>query len=102
MFTTTHKQILTTGDVARILRCAPRTAGKLIDRGLLKGWRMTTSTRRAGDRRVTRAALEEFCAEQGIPLEELERAARIEERDHDPPPRLDPPPAAPMALGLVA
>jgi 5-methylcytosine-specific restriction protein A len=57
---TTH--ILTTGDIARELHCAPRTAAKIIDSGELPGWRL------GNERRVTAEALEKFCLDRGIPL----------------------------------
>lgn len=47
---------LTTGDIARICKVAPRTVSKWIDKGTLRGYRLPDSQ----DRRVTRADLDEF------------------------------------------
>lgn len=56
-------EIFTTGDIARHLRAAPRSVGKWIDAGLLPGYRLPGS----GDRRVTRAALIKFLADNNMP-----------------------------------
>jgi two-component system response regulator RpaA len=59
--------VYTTGQIARVLRVAARTAGKWIDTGALKGYRLPGSN----DRRVTRANLERFVRESGMPAEWL-------------------------------
>ena len=56
--------ILTTGEVARICKVAPRTVSKWFDSGQLKGYRIPGSK----DRRIPRAELLEFMEEHGIPL----------------------------------
>ena len=50
------KNILTTGDVARICSVAPRTVSKWFDTGQLKGYRIPGSK----DRRIPVAALPSF------------------------------------------
>lgn len=52
----TWADVYTAGDVARICRCAPRTVGKWIDKGTLKGYRLPDSR----DRRVLRRDLAAF------------------------------------------
>lgn len=69
-------EVMTSGDVARLLRVAPRTVSKWMDAGRLRGFRLPgTRPGTAGDRRFTRRAVVEFCAEFGWPLEELTRPA---------------------------
>lgn len=63
----TGRDVFTTGQIARALRVAPRTVGHWIDDGHLKGYRLPGSK----DRRVTRAALEQFVRESGMPVEWL-------------------------------
>ncbi|NIA06870.1 MAG: helix-turn-helix domain-containing protein [Actinobacteria bacterium] len=60
--------VLTTGEVARICKVAPRTVSKWFDTGRLEGYRIPGSK----DRRIPRAALREFMAKHGIPLDSLE------------------------------
>lgn len=56
--------VLTTGQVARMLRVATRTVNKWCDRGHLPHWRLPDSR----DRWVSRTVLVAFCRERGIPL----------------------------------
>lgn len=55
--------LLSTGAVARILHVAPRTASKMIDSGLLPGWRVPGSD----DRRAPRVEVERLARAHGIP-----------------------------------
>lgn len=61
------KDVLTTGDVARICRVTIRTVIKWFDQGRLEGYRLPGS----GDRRFPRAAVERFLADNDLPLELL-------------------------------
>lgn len=61
-------RIYTTGEVAAILKVATRTASKMIDRGLIKGYRIPGSR----DRRVTHEALQRFLLESGMPVDDPE------------------------------
>jgi len=63
----TPEHVLTTGDVARALGLAARTASKLMDDGHLASWRIPLSR----DRRTTRANLLEFARAHEIPLQEI-------------------------------
>jgi hypothetical protein len=58
-----RKNVLTTGDVAKVCNVALRTAQKWFDTGMLKGYRLPFST----DRRVRVEDLAKFMAEHGIP-----------------------------------
>ena len=60
--------VLTTGEVARICKVAPRTVSKWFDSGRLEGYRIPGSK----DRRIPRAALLEFMEKHGIPLDGME------------------------------
>ncbi len=57
--------VLSTGEVAAILGVARSTAGKLIDRGEIRGHRIS-ATGGTGDRRVRRGDLERFMVRQGM------------------------------------
>jgi excisionase family DNA binding protein len=57
------KNVLTTGDVARICNVAPRTVSKWFDNGQLKGYRIPGSK----DRRIPRSELTRFMREHNIP-----------------------------------
>ncbi len=57
------KNVLTTGEVARICNAASRTVGKWVDGGLFKGYRIPGSR----DRRIPIADLARFMKEYGIP-----------------------------------
>lgn len=59
--------ILTTGEVAKICKVAPRTVSKWFDSGQLKGYRIPGSK----DRRIPRTTLVEFMEAYGIPLNGL-------------------------------
>ena len=61
------KDVLTTGDVARICHVAPRTVSKWFDTGKLRGYRIPGSR----DRRIPRGQLMAFMRAYGIPLDEL-------------------------------
>jgi len=61
------KNILTTGDVARICRVAPRTAQKWFDTGLIKGYRIPGSR----DRRIPIAELKRFMEANDMPMDML-------------------------------
>jgi len=56
------KPVLTTGEVASILKVAARTVSKWIDSGRLEGYRIPGSR----DRRVRREALDTFIASHGL------------------------------------
>ncbi len=61
------KEVLTTGEVAKICNVAPRTVSKWFDAGQLKGYRIPGSK----DRRIPVAQLVKFMKAHGIPLEGL-------------------------------
>jgi len=63
-----QKDVLTTGEAARICRVAPRTVMKWFDSGRLKGYRLPGSN----DRRIPVENLIRFLKENGMPLRELE------------------------------
>lgn len=62
------KDVLTTGEVARICNVAPRTVSKWFDTGKLHGYRIPGSK----DRRIPRDQLIRFMRAHGIPLNGLE------------------------------
>jgi len=62
------KDVLTTGEVARICNVAPRTVSKWFDSGKLKGYRIPGSK----DRRIPKQQLVRFMQAHGIPLNSLE------------------------------
>ncbi len=66
-----RKQILTTGEVARICHVAPRTVSKWFDSGKLRGYRIPGSR----DRRIPLQQLMQFMRAYGMPLDELEGGA---------------------------
>jgi excisionase family DNA binding protein len=68
MPTAARKDVLTTGEVARICHVAPRTVSKWFDTGKLRGYRIPGSR----DRRIPRQQLEAFMRAHGIPLGELD------------------------------
>ncbi len=57
--------VLSVGQVSRELGIAPRTVARLIDEGILPGWRIPGML----DRRVSRSDLEVFARRNGIQLE---------------------------------
>ena len=77
-----RKEILTTGQVAKICHVAPRTVSKWFDTGKLRGYRIPGSR----DRRIPRHHLLQFMRAHGMPLEELEgNNVRVLMVDPDPP-----------------
>ncbi|MGD9790657.1 MAG: response regulator [Phycisphaerales bacterium] len=62
-----EKEVLTTGEVAKICNVAPRTVSKWFDSGALKGYRIPGSR----DRRIPSGELMKFMKAHGIPLEGL-------------------------------
>lgn len=63
-----QKDILTTGEVAKICNVAPRTVSKWFDSGQLKGYRIPGSK----DRRIPMNALVNFMKAHHIPLDGLQ------------------------------
>lgn len=63
-----QKDILTTGEVAKICNVAPRTVSKWFDSGQLKGYRIPGSK----DRRIPLNALIRFMKQHHIPLDGLQ------------------------------
>ncbi|TVQ31367.1 MAG: response regulator [Phycisphaeraceae bacterium] len=61
------KEVLTTGEVAKICNVAPRTVSKWFDAGQLKGYRIPGSK----DRRIPVNQLVRFMKAHGIPLDGL-------------------------------
>ena len=61
------KNILTTGDVAKICNVAPRTVSKWFDNGQLRGYRIPGSK----DRRIPMSELIRFMKEHNMPLSAL-------------------------------
>jgi excisionase family DNA binding protein len=59
------KDVLTTGEVAKICNVAPRTVSKWFDSGALKGYRIPGSR----DRRIPTNELMKFMRAHGIPFE---------------------------------
>ena len=62
-----EKDVLTTGEVARICNVAPRTVSKWFDSGALKGYRIPGSK----DRRIPASQLVRFMKDHGIPFDSL-------------------------------
>lgn len=60
-----EKEVLTTGEVAKICNVAPRTVSKWFDSGALKGYRIPGSR----DRRIPVNELIRFMKAHGIPLD---------------------------------
>lgn len=60
-----EKEVLTTGEVAKICNVAPRTVSKWFDSGALKGYRIPGSR----DRRIPAAELIRFMRAHNIPLD---------------------------------
>lgn len=59
-------KMLTTGQVAEICGCAPKTVSKWVDSGLLAGYKLPGG----GDRRIKEADLREFMAKHGMTFPE--------------------------------
>jgi excisionase family DNA binding protein len=66
---TKHKDVLTTGQVAKICNVAPRTVSKWFDSGQLRGYRIPGSK----DRRIPVDQLVQFMKRHGIPTNGLDR-----------------------------
>jgi excisionase family DNA binding protein len=66
----TVKDVLTTGEVARLCGVAPRTVSKWFDAGQLRGFKIPGSR----DRRIPRECLVRFMRAHGIPLHGLDGA----------------------------
>lgn len=62
------KDVLTTGEVAKICNVAPRTVSKWFDSGQLRGYRIPGSK----DRRIPVSQLVRFMRAHGIPLNGLD------------------------------
>lgn len=60
-----EKEVLTTGEVAKICNVAPRTVSKWFDAGQLKGYRIPGSK----DRRIPVSQLVRFMKAHGIPMD---------------------------------
>jgi len=71
MRTTSRKEVLTTGEVARICHVAPRTVSKWFDTGKLRGYRIPGSR----DRRIPVDQLIAFMRAHEIPLDGLDGGA---------------------------
>jgi two-component system response regulator RpaA len=56
-------RVFTTGQIARLVRVAPRTVSKWFDSGRLQGYRIPGTA----DRRIPEASLAKFLAEHGMP-----------------------------------
>lgn len=63
-----QKDILTTGEVAKICNVAPRTVSKWFDSGQLRGYRIPGSK----DRRIPLNALVKFMKQHNIPMDGLQ------------------------------
>lgn len=62
-----QKDVLTTGEVAKICNVAPRTVSKWFDSGQLRGYRIPGSK----DRRIPVTALVRFMKQHNIPMDSL-------------------------------
>ncbi len=65
---TTDRDVLTTGEVAKICNVAPRTVSKWFDSGTLKGYRIPGSK----DRRIPLTELLKFMKAHGIPTDGID------------------------------
>jgi len=68
-----EKEVLTTGEVARLCNVAPRTVSKWFDSGALGGYRIPGSK----DRRIPKGELMKFARAHGIPLDAAAPSGRI-------------------------
>lgn len=68
MHTATRKEVLTTGEVAKICHVAPRTVSKWFDTGKLRGYRIPGSR----DRRIPVDQLVAFLRAHDMPMDGLE------------------------------
>ncbi len=62
-----QKEVLTTGEVAKICNVAARTVSKWFDKGDIEGYRIPGSK----DRRIPKSSLIKFMKQHGIPLDGL-------------------------------
>ena len=62
-----EKEVLTTGEVAKICNVAPRTVSKWFDSGTLKGYRIPGSK----DRRIPVSELMRFMKAYGLPIDSM-------------------------------
>ena len=77
----TDKEVLTTGEVAKICNVAPRTVSKWFDSGQLQGYRIPGSK----DRRIPMPQLIRFMKEHNIPMDGLTTGqTRVLVVDDDP------------------
>ncbi len=75
-----NKDVLTTGEVAKICNVAPRTVSKWFDSGQLRGYRIPGSR----DRRIPITGLMKFMKQHNIPLDGLPSSqTRVLLVDHD-------------------
>lgn len=65
--------VLTTGQVARICKVAPRTVSKWFDRGQLQGYKIPGSR----DRRIPVRQLISFMKSHGMPIDELDTGPEL-------------------------
>jgi excisionase family DNA binding protein len=83
------KNVLTTGDVAKICNVAPRTVSKWFDSGQLRGYRIPGSK----DRRIPLSELLRFMKANNMPTEALPvgkiRILVVDGGEHPPVPLLD-------------
>lgn len=63
-----QKDVLTTGEVAKLCKVAPRTVSKWFDSGQLQGYRIPGSK----DRRIPMTGLIRFMKQHGMPIDGLE------------------------------
>ena len=85
MNTKTAKDVLTTGEVAKICHVAPRTVSKWFDTGQLRGYRIPGSR----DRRIPVSQLVSFMQAHGMPLDGLDAGRlRVLIMDRDIPERI--------------
>ena len=85
MNTKTQKDVLTTGEVAKICHVAPRTVSKWFDNGQLRGYRIPGSR----DRRIPLSQLVSFMQAHGMPLDGLDAGRlRVLIMDRDIPERI--------------
>lgn len=77
-----EKDVLTTGEVAKLCNVAPRTVSKWFDSGSLKGYRIPGSK----DRRIPVGELVKFMKAHGIPMDGITSGSTrvlIVDRDED-------------------
>lgn len=62
------KRVLTTGEVARVMGCSPKSVQDMVDEGILPGYRIPGSD----NRRIPREGLVALLRKRGIPCGELD------------------------------